>query len=246
MTIRRAQTLIDAARQLLTATPVDEQRLYETLVVLIEQHGYTKAALVRLLGIGKQQLFRILASRRSEFVRYLAMCGGQASVVEALHGMPTALREQLRQQFERTGRPYSQAMLRRLKQQWAAGNKVVATNVQPDASAELPVRRSYSKQMRHTTMATDEDNEQAFLRGLVAPVATGERELLDRLSQIIPAPAQAPRLPAWRDAPRAEARQPAVRLTADQARRLIRRLGGNADVPAKDLQAELLRLIRRR
>jgi transposase-like protein len=245
MTLPRAQTLIDAARELLSTTPVDEQRLYEAMIALIEQHGYTKAALVRRLGIGKQQLFRILASRRSELVRYLAMCGGQASVVEALRGMPTELREQLQQEFARTGQPYSQATLRRLKQQWAAGEKVLVTGLQPDAPAQLPAPRSSNKRMGHATTA-NEDNEEAFLRGLVAAVATGEQELLRRLSQVIPDSVQTRRQPEPGDTPRAGVQQPAVRLTADQARRLIRRLGGNADVPAGYLQAELLRLIRRR
>lgn len=245
MTIPRAQTLIDTARKLLSTTPVDEQRLYEAMIALIEQHGYTKAALVSGLGIGKQQLFRILASRQSEFARYLAMCGGQASVVEALRGMPTELREQLRQEFERTRRPYSQAVLRRFKLQWAAGEKVLVSEPQSDVSAQRPVRRSYGKRMRQSTTA-DENDEEAFLRTLADPVARGEHELLGRLGQVIPDLGQTNRQSELVATNRAGVQQPAVRLTADQARRLIRRLGGNADVPAGYLQAELLRLIRRR
>lgn len=245
MTRFTAPVLLDRARKLLAAAPVDEERLYDVLRTLIDQHGYEKAALARSLGIGKQQIFRILASRRDEWLPYRAMCGNQASVIEALHGMPVGVREQLREQFERTGRTYSQAALRRLKRQLAAGENSAIADMTAGISIPAAARRSRPGQSRNAGATAEQNFEQAWLRSLVAPVARAERELLARLGEAAPSALPSGRQQEAAGSKRLRSARPVIELTPVQARRLIRRLGGNAALPVQDLQGELVRLSRR-
>lgn len=240
-----APVLIDRARKLLDATPVDEQGLYDVLRALIDHHGYKKAALARTLGIGKQQIFRILASRRDDCAPYRAMCGDRASVLEALHGMPVALQEQLRQQFERTGKTYSQAALRQIKRQLAAGENIVIADAMIDTPVPASARRSRHRQYGNAGGTAGYNDEQAWLRSLVAPVARAEQELLSSLGEIMPSASTAGKQPPPPGPTRERAPQRVIELTPAQTRRLIRQLGGNANLPVGELQAELVRLIRR-
>lgn len=177
---RDASDLLDDLAQLFATSSVDEERAYRLITALIEQHGWSQTAIAEDAGIPRQAVYRLLAAHRPELEPYRPMCGNQAAVMEVLVGMTPAQREVLKAEFERTGRPFSQAALRRYKAHFAATGQATLPVPSTKARKAMTASPRHAPRTRIVTWAQQQQADQAFLQSLIKAVARGERELQQR------------------------------------------------------------------